>query len=121
MNIVKSLVILAIRFYQKYISPLKGFSCAHGVRHGGDSCSGAILKMVQRRGVVAAYKGQQVQFKRCRSAYQQLQDESEQGKRKKPPKRKQKNSEECMKHSCDTLDCVSDGGKNCDGHCLPCD
>lgn len=43
-----------IGFYQRYISPHKGFRCAHRVYHGGQSCSGYAKTVVQSHGLGAA-------------------------------------------------------------------
>lgn len=45
------LVDRAIAWYQVRLSPRKGYSCAHRVAHGGDSCSGAVRRCVVERGV----------------------------------------------------------------------
>jgi putative component of membrane protein insertase Oxa1/YidC/SpoIIIJ protein YidD len=41
----------AIRFYQARLSPRKGWTCAHLVAHGGQSCSAAIRDTVLAVGV----------------------------------------------------------------------
>jgi putative component of membrane protein insertase Oxa1/YidC/SpoIIIJ protein YidD len=38
-SLFSSLIVYLIIFYQKVISPVKGFSCAHRYQHGGSSCS----------------------------------------------------------------------------------
>jgi putative component of membrane protein insertase Oxa1/YidC/SpoIIIJ protein YidD len=35
----RSVAIALVGGYQRYISPRKGYSCAHRMAHGGDSCS----------------------------------------------------------------------------------
>lgn len=47
---MKSIAIAAIKFYQKKISPHKGYSCAHRVYHGGDSCSQYVKNQIVSRG-----------------------------------------------------------------------
>lgn len=54
-----------IRFYQRWISPIKGFRCAHRALHGGDSCSEAILKLVQARGVWSCLPDVRHRFREC--------------------------------------------------------
>lgn len=54
-----------IRFYQRRISPIKGFRCAHRALHGGDSCSEAILKLVQARGVWNCLPAVRQRFREC--------------------------------------------------------
>lgn len=44
------LYVLAISFYQKFLSKHKGYSCAHRVLNKGDSCSGAIITIIKTKG-----------------------------------------------------------------------
>jgi putative component of membrane protein insertase Oxa1/YidC/SpoIIIJ protein YidD len=39
-----------IMAYQRWLSPLKGFSCAHRILHGGSSCSGYALQVLESDG-----------------------------------------------------------------------
>jgi putative component of membrane protein insertase Oxa1/YidC/SpoIIIJ protein YidD len=48
---LERIALLAIRAYQRYLSPYKGFSCALRVATGGDSCSGYGYKAIRRRGL----------------------------------------------------------------------
>jgi putative component of membrane protein insertase Oxa1/YidC/SpoIIIJ protein YidD len=36
---LRACVIFLIGLYQRYLSPCKGFRCAHAAWHGGPSCS----------------------------------------------------------------------------------
>jgi len=38
-TVLDAFVSMLISLYQRYVSPYKGFRCAHRVLHGGDSCS----------------------------------------------------------------------------------
>ncbi|WP_432496616.1 membrane protein insertion efficiency factor YidD [Kineococcus gypseus] len=51
--------------YQRRVSPRKGFSCAHRVAHGGDSCSGAVRELVRRRGVLGGAVPSALRFLAC--------------------------------------------------------
>ncbi|MFV8407336.1 membrane protein insertion efficiency factor YidD [Vibrio harveyi] len=100
---MSKLVLALIRFYQRYLSPHKGFRCAHAVYYGTDSCSAAISKIIQRKGVFSSYTSVQDQFTRCRHAHQRLQTEEPSRSRKR---RKNKDSS-CVKDmGCNSLDCV---------------
>lgn len=44
-------VLLAIRLYQRYLSPYKGFSCAYRVHTGHASCSALGYRAVRRHGI----------------------------------------------------------------------
>lgn len=50
---MRRLALAAIRAYQRYISPYKGFRCAYSVHTGGASCSAFGYRVVRRYGVVA--------------------------------------------------------------------
>lgn len=45
------LALRAIRFYQRYLSPIKGFSCALRQTTGGASCSAYGYRMIERHGL----------------------------------------------------------------------
>jgi putative component of membrane protein insertase Oxa1/YidC/SpoIIIJ protein YidD len=61
-----------IQFYQKHISPYKGFRCAHGDYYGGDSCSGAVSKIIRRKGLINGFAAIKNQFRRCSHAYMEI-------------------------------------------------
>jgi putative component of membrane protein insertase Oxa1/YidC/SpoIIIJ protein YidD len=46
-----SLAIAAIAFYQSWISPIKGFRCAHRAHRGGLSCSEFGKQIIRSHGV----------------------------------------------------------------------
>lgn len=46
------LALKAINFYQKFISPYKGFNCAHRVATGEVGCSGYGKKVISRFGLI---------------------------------------------------------------------
>ncbi len=39
-------IIVLIEWYQIYLSPRKGFCCAHRVLHGNDSCSEWVKRLI---------------------------------------------------------------------------
>ncbi|WP_428503203.1 membrane protein insertion efficiency factor YidD [Roseateles sp.] len=49
---MRRLLLYAIRLYQRYVSPHKGFVCAYRVHTGRRSCSALGLRAVRRYGVV---------------------------------------------------------------------
>jgi len=57
-----------IGLYQRYVSPRKGFCCAHRVLHGQDSCSEAVRKIVEAQGVCRGYLRIWQRFHECRIA-----------------------------------------------------
>jgi putative component of membrane protein insertase Oxa1/YidC/SpoIIIJ protein YidD len=52
MTAAAALALAAIRFYQRYISPRKGFSCALRVATGGASCSAYGYAVIERFGLL---------------------------------------------------------------------
>lgn len=48
----KPVVLVGISGYQRFISPYKGWHCAHAVLHGGASCSAYGKEIVSRHGVL---------------------------------------------------------------------
>jgi len=74
---MRSLVLVAISVYKKYVSPFKGFRCAYGVLHGGNSCSTEIYELINKHGVLKGIPLAKVQLKRCTAAYKILSSEKE--------------------------------------------
>lgn len=58
--------------YQRWISPHKGFACAHRVLHRGASCSQYAKQMVMQHGLIAAIPHVRSRFQDCRVAHQIL-------------------------------------------------
>jgi putative component of membrane protein insertase Oxa1/YidC/SpoIIIJ protein YidD len=50
---MRRIVLAAIRFYQRHVSPYKGFSCAYHAHTGHASCSTLGYRAVRRKGVLA--------------------------------------------------------------------
>lgn len=55
--------------YQRYLSPYKGFSCAHRVLHKGESCSQYVKQVILERGLSDAWPLIQTRFQDCRTAH----------------------------------------------------
>jgi putative component of membrane protein insertase Oxa1/YidC/SpoIIIJ protein YidD len=49
---MKFLALAAISFYQRYLSPLKGFVCAFRIHTGRDSCSAYGKRVIARHGLL---------------------------------------------------------------------
>jgi putative component of membrane protein insertase Oxa1/YidC/SpoIIIJ protein YidD len=62
----------AIRGYQRWISPHKGFVCARRSLHGGQSCSEFARQAILDCGVLAAIPDIRNQFRACRAAAQAI-------------------------------------------------
>lgn len=58
----------SIRFYQRRISPRKGWTCAYLVANGGRSCSAAVRDIVRTRGVLRGAAPTLARFLACYQA-----------------------------------------------------
>ena len=65
MRAAAALALAAIRFYQRFISPYKGFSCALRVGTGGASCSAYGHAVIARFGLVRGLGLLQRRFELC--------------------------------------------------------
>ncbi len=62
------LAIASISSYQKYLSPHKGFSCAHRLLYGEESCSQYFKRLIAEEGLFIAVKASKGRFQECREA-----------------------------------------------------
>lgn len=69
--VVEGLVSL-ISFYQRFLSPHKGFCCAHRVLHGGPSCSAAVKSILLERGAWSSWTDIWLRFRECQAAARTL-------------------------------------------------
>lgn len=126
MYLIQPAALSAITFYQRFISPYKGFRCAHATLHKGDSCSQAVKKIIAKHGLWQSRPLIKERFAQCRLAAQQLHlgkvlstsdDEEEERRRKR--------KEQAKDCGCDLADMGCDVVQNsvsCDRKpkdCLP--
>jgi putative component of membrane protein insertase Oxa1/YidC/SpoIIIJ protein YidD len=64
----RGLSVTAISGYQKFISPHKGFSCAHRVLYGCESCSQYFKQVIAEEGLLTAIANAKRRFQECREA-----------------------------------------------------
>jgi putative component of membrane protein insertase Oxa1/YidC/SpoIIIJ protein YidD len=64
----RSLAVTAITGYQRFISPYKGFSCAHRVLYGCESCSQYFKRVISEEGIFTAITNAKGRFQECREA-----------------------------------------------------
>lgn len=126
-NILRSVVLLGVDFYQRYLSPYKGFSCAHKRVYGGTSCSEYFRLAVQYQGLSDSIPLFQQRLRACKGASLSLK-----ASRANPQRRRKKRDvcDDCDS-SCIPLDGYDlcelgcDLGSNCDvlgdmGDCIDC-
>lgn len=58
----------SISLYQRWLSPRKGFCCAHRVLHRGPSCSEFMKMRCRKTGFTAALRDLRLRFLECREA-----------------------------------------------------
>jgi putative component of membrane protein insertase Oxa1/YidC/SpoIIIJ protein YidD len=117
--------VLAINAYQRYMSPYKGFTCAHRHLYKGDSCSQYVKRIVVEESLEGAWIAIRERFQECREANLILRNSgsnSEWGvqpkKRRKPQDCNSSNWGDC----CQGLSCGDCGSPNTQGlDCNPCD
>ncbi len=61
-------VIATIAVYQTYLSPFKGFSCAHRRLHDGPSCSQFVKQAIAAAGCRAGWAALLLRARECRDA-----------------------------------------------------
>lgn len=64
-----TLAVGAIGVYRRYLSPWKGFRCAHAALHGRGSCSDFGLRVYERHPFATATALMRRRFAACRRAY----------------------------------------------------
>ncbi|UBV45115.1 membrane protein insertion efficiency factor YidD (plasmid) [Deinococcus taeanensis] len=66
------LALTTIGAYQRHLSPLKGFRCAHAALFGGESCSAAVARIITEHGLAGGRAAIVARFGTCRQAYSHL-------------------------------------------------
>ncbi len=113
-----------IRTYRRWVSPHKGFRCAHQVLHGAGSCSTFGLTVFQTHSFGQAVTLRRERFRDCRHAYRVL---ASQGPNDRPPGRDEPNDRDTPSSylgrkwdacACDALSMIDCGSViPCDGAC----
>jgi putative component of membrane protein insertase Oxa1/YidC/SpoIIIJ protein YidD len=67
-RVIGGVAVTAISGYQRFISPHKGFSCAHRVLYGCESCSQYFKRVIAEEGLMIAIGNAQGRFQECREA-----------------------------------------------------
>ena len=68
----RTIAVNCIEGYQRYISPYKGFCCAHRAVHDGASCSEWAKRAIKKVGVYSAFPLIIRRLKACNTSYQAL-------------------------------------------------
>ncbi|MEO0967549.1 MAG: membrane protein insertion efficiency factor YidD [Cyanobacteria bacterium J06639_18] len=65
----RSVAVVLISIYQRYISPRKGYSCAHRIVYGGMSCSEYVKNTLTDKSMFESILLAQQRFKACKIAH----------------------------------------------------
>lgn len=71
-HMVRRAAWVSITGYQRYLSPHKGFCCAHRVLHGGESCSAYGKRTLFEEGLRAGLPLLRQRLRDCKTAHQTL-------------------------------------------------
>ena len=100
--------ILSINFYQKYISPYKGYCCAYGVYHDDLSCSEYSKQTIKELGVLQSISKIKQRFKECKNASEYIENEYKDMKKDEEFKvGRCENCARCGTDACSTAACFS--------------
>jgi len=62
---MRALALRLIRAYQRWLSPRKGFVCAHRVHRGGAGCSAVGFRLIRRHGLWHGWPLLRERLRRC--------------------------------------------------------
>ena len=80
---MKSIIVLLINVYQRFISPRKGFCCAYRTLKGGKSCSEYGKHSISNFGVLKGTKLLIERFRLCEQTFKISKEEKENEKERK--------------------------------------
>ncbi|QKQ74206.1 membrane protein insertion efficiency factor YidD [Nostoc sp. TCL240-02] len=66
---LRLVAIAIISVYQRHLSPRKGYSCAHRILHGGDSCSEYVKNVLADKSLFESTLIARQRFRECNIAY----------------------------------------------------
>lgn len=98
------LTLSAIDVYKAYLSPRKGFNCAHRVLHGGESCSTYAQEAVRAHGAWGAAVHVKSRFAACKAAAHTLSEQRSDGDVPKKKRRRDSWFERCGDCACVGID-----------------
>lgn len=128
MNLATPSALAAISFYQRFVSPYKGFRCAHAALHHGNSCSQAVKKLIAEHGLWRSRDLVKARFAECRTAFELLKQtavlstrEDEESERRKQQRKEYLQNCGCdlPQLGCDLAQLLPCRGKAAQLDCLP--
>jgi uncharacterized protein len=118
---LKALLIFLISLYQRFISPYKGYRCAHAAYHHGPSCSHAVKAIIAEHGAWHGYALIRRRLAECGYAARQLQGQPDP---KNPQRRRKRNcgggdgdwdGDDCVFPTAGCGGCDNDGNSDSEG------
>ncbi len=82
MDIINKLALFSISFYQKRISPKKGYSCAYSAYYNDLSCSSYCKKEIQDNGLILGVYKTIDRLKKCKQASSKIKEKRKELKSK---------------------------------------
>lgn len=76
-SLTKIIAVFLISFYQRFLSPLKGFSCAYRVYHDSPSCSAYVKQVFLEQDFKVAIAMANQRFEECEQANRLLKAQNE--------------------------------------------
>lgn len=100
---------VAISGYQRYISPYKGFCCAHKALHGGPSCSDYVKQTVLTHGLWRGMPAIRQRFSDCKAASVRMSSHEQDQRR---DRNRQRDRESVLQNCdcCDVIDLIPSDG-----------
>lgn len=120
LSLLAVLLLAAITFYQRRLSPHKGFVCAWRFHTGRASCSEYARRIVRRCGALALWTALPRQFERCKGAHAACAARTDEHRQHRGSCSRRA-ADRCG-DACDVADCIDAAqGMSCDVADLPCD
>ncbi|MEL7154027.1 MAG: membrane protein insertion efficiency factor YidD [Pseudomonadota bacterium] len=98
-GIASTISLWLIRFYQRWLSPRKGYRCAYAVHHGGPGCSGFAKNAISENGLWEAIPLVRERFRLCASAA------SNASSSERPERRDEREARRCKNQLCGEAAC----------------
>ena len=112
-----SALLLGIAAYQRWLSPRKGFACAHRVRHGGTGCSDYAKQAIRAQGLRACLDIRS-RFAACRAAAMAMATAAEDERNETERRSRTDRCDDTLDLSflgCESLYCLGSAGRTVGG------
>ena len=115
---IRNLGTTAISGYQRYVSPQKGFACAHRRLYGGISCSEYVKQAIAKQELAKVIQLARQRFQACKQANQIIRNQKTTRVETNDPNSQKKKSgnPQTQKHcggldlGCEAIECVACSG-----------